>query len=457
MSEPSVPELPAAPGGAWRSSLGLATVLAGQPIAWTVRGIVGGGKNPVYPIVAILLGFALLVRVDWFRRPVFYPAPRLVGAIVLLWLVPLAALSLLAPADIGLDGAYAVFLAGLAFGIALTPIAALRRLPEAMTIVGGTSSILALGTLVFGHVAENFVRLTVAGTDNQAIAGIIGGITMITALLVVRTSARPGFIVGLATGIAFVAGLAAVALSNTRSVMVLLALCLPLVWFVFAPRRRQALPRGSAGRAGDRQQAVFVSLVALALIAAPTAAAALFKRQALAAVVKLFTVRLASTFSAADTTHFKATDSSEQIRAHIFEYTIRRLDLVGHGMSEQIRSGFGYYPHLAYLQAFYDFGILGGLLYLALALVVPTMIIVDYLRGARRDPAATFAILYFIYGQGDQLGHTTPYGWTGLVGIVLVYVLVRPGVASRPAVSDRSHGRHDAAAASAMRPGGASA
>ncbi len=423
------------------AALGLAIILVGQPVAWSVRGFVGDGVNPLYPIAAVLFGLLLLVRRSWFHDPRLYVSAPLAVAMILLWLLPVAALSLVAPVEVGNDGAYALFLAAVALAVAMTPLAALRDLPETMTLVGGISSVLPLVNLLFGHAAAKFVRLTLAGSDNQAITGSVGGATMIAALLVVLTNRRPGIAVGLATSLAFVAGLGCVVLSNTRSVMLMLLICLPLIVLVVVPRMRAGASAGLP-RAGGGQRAAFWTVLGLALVAAPAGAAAVFSRTAIETIGKLFTDRILGAFAAFDDKRFQVLDESSQIRVHILDYTIRRLDLLGHGISEQIRSGFGYYPHLTYLQAFYDFGVFGGLLYLQLGLVLPFALIYRRLRSGPLDPAAAFVMLYFIYGLGDQFSHSTPYSWSGLIPAVLVFAVVaRSPLAVGPGVTAAASGR----------------
>lgn len=406
------------------SSLGLAIILVGQPIAWSVRGIAGGGDNPVYPAVAVIFGLMLVARPAILRAARLYVPAPLLAVFVLLWLLPLGAMSLVAPVDVGVDGAYAVFLAGLAVAVAMTPIESFRQLPLMVTIVGGISSILPLGNLLLNGPGESFLRLTLSGSNNTAIAGTVGGVTMMAALLVVQSTRRGGIAVGLLCTVAFVAGAACVALSNTRSVMLMLAICLPLIVVVLAPRLRRAGLQAAEGGAGRRQRLLFWAVLAGSLITAPVAATAVLGTKAITSVVSLFTERLNGAFGVFESGGVRSVDLSSQLRVGVLDYTWRRLDFLGHGISEQIRSGFGYYPHLTFLQAFYDFGLAGGMLYLVLALLLPLALIWLRLRNAPLDFAAAFAICLFLYELGDQFSHGTPYGWSGLLPALLVYVIM---------------------------------
>ena len=113
------------------------------------------------------------------------------------------------------------------------------------------------------------------------------------------------------------------------------------------------------------------------------------------------------------------TDLSVSARRDLIEYNWERLVFTGKGMMAQsLSQGDGMYPHLSYLQAFYDLGILGGLLFLLVSAVSPAALII--LRLGRPIYAyEALLILLFLFAQGDHLAHAAPYSWTSLLPAVL--------------------------------------
>jgi hypothetical protein len=92
-------------------------------------------------------------------------------------------------------------------------------------------------------------------------------------------------------------------------------------------------------------------------------------------------------------------------------------------MAQSLAQGPGMYPHLSYLQAFYDLGYIGGLGFLIVALLLPCALIT--LRLGKRPISNTDAliVLLFIFSQAESVLHATPYSWTTLLPALLVYSL----------------------------------
>ena len=69
--------------------------------------------------------------------------------------------------------------------------------------------------------------------------------------------------------------------------------------------------------------------------------------------------------------------------------------------------GVGVYPHFTYLQAFYDFGFPGALLFTLTNLVLPLWLIFRRWRSGRLDPATTFIIALYLFSHIEHLTHGT--------------------------------------------------
>jgi hypothetical protein len=411
-----------------RPSFGLALVLAGQPIAWSARGLLFKTSGAALPVGIILLGLLLLIRREQILTLRLYADPIMVAGLTAFVLVPVSMLSLLSLGELATDGCYAAFLIVLLWVLALTPLRSLRYLPETVTAVAASSSTLALLNLVMGEVPADFARLTLAGNNNPLIVGMVGGTTMIAALMSLMRADETSRIVPIALGLAFVAGMACVVLSDTRSVMLSLFVCLPLL-VVLYPRSNYL---------HSKYLLLFSGVVATALVLAPAAAVTLLGPRPFVHFVDQAGKRLTGALNLFDAERARSVDVSSTLRIATLEQSWDRLTIIGHGISAQSRAQSGevtpaVFPHLAYLQAIYDFGVVGGLVYLVMALLLPLAMIVLRLRAGNVGQATRYAIVAFVYGQADQFTHATPYSWLGLMPIVLVYSLVaRPSGTRMP-------------------------
>lgn len=412
---------PAAP--LWFPALGLALVIAGQPVAWWARGTFTQGESAVFPAAAVLLGLLLMIGLRPVREWRLHADPGFVFAYACLWLLPVAALSLVDLAELGDDSAYAFFLFLVALALALTPLAALDRLPRMVAVIGGAASLLTLAGVVSGDAFESG-RLALVGNQNQIIGGMVGAAAMIGAVLDLLHGRRR-LREGLVAAVIFGAGFACVLLSNTRSILLALIYTLPLCLWLHARRR----PRNARARRG---LFAFSGLIAAAIVAAPAAAFALIPPEALDAALELAGKRFRGAFQLFEDTPLRAVDASSQMRIDVFERTFSGLNLLGHGISAQVRAqgdivGVAVYPHFSYLQAFYDLGALGGAVFFVLHAAVPVALIVGRLRGSALKPAESFAIAFYLFSHMDHFTHTTPYSWLGLLPVVVLYaVLARP-------------------------------
>jgi hypothetical protein len=93
-------------------------------------------------------------------------------------------------------------------------------------------------------------------------------------------------------------------------------------------------------------------------------------------------------------------------------------------MHQWLTQGAGIFTHMAYLQAFYDLGVFGGIVFLFVTFLLPATLIV--IRAAKAPLAARdiFVILLFLYMQSEALTHGAPYGWMPMTAMLLVYLLL---------------------------------
>jgi hypothetical protein len=421
----------------WLTSFGLALILVGQPIAWFVRGQLTDGESPVFPAAIVLIGFLMVLGNRPFRNPRLQVDPAILAIFVLLVLLPIVALAMVAPVELLTDWTYSLFTIAVLAALAITPLSSLRHLPLAVALVGGVSSALPIYELATSSALENFVRLTLRGNNNTLVVGTVGGMTMLSATWAIVTGGARSLATGFLCAVAFVAGLAGVALSNTRSVMIALLYSLPILLLVLRPLARgtfQPVPP-SVARA---QRFVFLVATGLAALSAPAVLSSVVDTETLESVLEAFADRIAGAFSALSGDEFGSVDRSSAERIELIASTMNGLTFWGEGINSQLleqgnRRDRGVYPHLTYLQAFYDLGLPGAIIFTLTNLAIPLALISRRLLDSRIDPAIGLFIIYYLFSHMDQLTHGTPYFWYITLPVGLVYAMVPRPLPGRPA------------------------
>lgn len=429
----------------WRTSFGLALILCGQPIAWSIRGqLVPGSENPAFPAVAILLGLALMFDPKWIVQRPLYCAPTALAIPLFGLLLPLAALGVLAPGPIQFATiAYSAVLIALTLMLAMTPQVVLASLPKMVLLVGLVSCIVPLVELAIGGPAKGFFRLTVSGNDNPLVIGGIGGMTALAGMVVGLGRGGRGVLWGIFAGLGTAVGVLTMLLTNTRSAALMLALCVPLFLLVLNPRTRRESGRGSRAKS-----IAYLGVLATGAAAAPAVAIALLGPDLFFDLVMVGLLRFAGA-AAIVSSEAGAVDLSTSIRVSMLRELWDNLSLAGEGyMAQAIAAGApDLYPHLSYAQAFYDLGLAGGVAFAMVTLVLPlALAIAAVLRGGLAH-TEVLTILLLVFIQGEHLAHTTPYWWSPLVPAMMVFTLVRRGTPSKA----------EAGAATGLTVGGATA
>ena len=329
---------------------------------------------------------------------------------------------------------YEVFAVGVIAAVALNPATRFDRLAESLMLVAGASSLTPLLELALGGVARGFARLAISGNDNTLIVGTTGGIAVLAAT-VCAFSPRPGSAAwGALCGATWLTGLAAAILSGTRSVFGMLILLIPTYFLILRP------PRGQA-RSSNAKPSAFWLVIVGGAIAAPTAAVAVLGVDTLTGISGTLFSRISGALALVEGGGAKV-DESTAVRERFAAESWAAMSVWGQGvMALPYAHGNPLdYQHNAYLQAFFDLGLFGGSLYMVLTVLVPLALIASRLAVGPLSPTDQMAILLFVYVQGDMLAHATPYNWTPLLAVGLIYVLLArnlPGATWRslPAVS----------------------
>jgi hypothetical protein len=401
-----------------RESIGLALVLVGQTLGWAVRGVAGGGTNPIFPVIPLVIALGLLAKPQWLLSNKLYADPGLLAIPLLVLVVPYV---LLTATDVELLPVcgYLIFICILAMCIALNPPEQFETLPRAVMIVGLMSSaapFIGLLTNPFSALG----RLSVPGNDDVLITGTVGGITMVSSILVGDEEGGNDIFVGLLASIAFTIGLGALILSDKRSDELIMF----VVVVVYAVLRRFRV-RPSGARAVGRQRLVFGSVLIGGIASLPALATIFLSKYALMFFESSSEAHHSGFFNSMSSGSSYGADTSTAGRFASIEFAYKRLSIFGVGVMHQpSMQGAGEYTHMSYLQAYYDLGVLGGTAFLFVMALMPAALSVLRTMLAPLTQKDIFVILLWVYVQGDALTHGIPYAWSILLAALLVYVLL---------------------------------
>ena len=405
-------------GSPWSASIGLALIFAGQPLGWAIRGQTGGGDSILFPVGIVLVGFLMLLRFDMFVQLRLYARPVPFAATLLLLPVPVTVLLLVDPVGLVQYLVYMVFIVGVIFAVGFNASARFERLPEALMVVAGLSSLAPLLELAIGGVTKGFFRLAISGNGNTLIVGTTGGIAMLAATVSAFSPRRGSLLWGLICAGIFLTGLAATLLSGTRSVFGMIIVLMP--FYAFVLRWRQS----PGTRRGKKTSAFWLVLIA-GVIAAPTAAIAGVGLDKLTEISGRSFMRIAGALALVGGSA-GTVDESTAIRGQFAAESWANMSIAGQGvMALPYSHGNLFdYQHNAYLQAFYDLGLFGGCLYICVSLLIPLSMVTALLVRGNLSATDQLLIMLFIFVQGDMLAHCTPYNWSPLLAVGLVYVLL---------------------------------
>lgn len=404
-----------------RSALGLAIVICGQPIAWGLRGTFGFGNSAIFPVAAVVLGALLMLRPEWIRNARLSANPILLATALCLLLAPMAILLTVDLNTLANDELYMLFLMFVAILVAMTPQSEFQSLPFSLMLVGLVGCTFPFLQIALFGLNDQIIRLAVGGNANPLALASVGGVTAISATIVGVRGNRNRSMIGALAAVAFVAGCLCVVLSVTRSAMIFLTLCLVAYVAILLPLARA---RPHSERKQLRGLGSFAGTLASAFLLIPTLLTAVMGSSQLE-LLSTTVVRLSTgAFNLFAESELSA-DSSSAVRLSIIKDNWNNLDWFGHGIMAQVRAeGPGRYPHLSYLQAYYDFGLLGGSAFFILVAVIPVAIILLRVKKGQLTNLETFLVLYYLFSQGEHLMHGVPDGWTTLMPVVLIYVLL---------------------------------
>jgi len=391
------------------ASLGVALALAGLPLAWVARSLLGAGDSRAYSIGFMLL--ALLMVLKW--RALF--SLKLYGTALstitpLLFLVPV--LILTAWDDpLGQPAQFILYSILLFLACQTVEVSRLSSLPYALLGTATTVSVITLTMYAFilsnspSDIADSG-RLTAGDTYNPNFVAFSGGLGIVASMLLGTPSrthrAFQVVVIGFCLSVCFLA----VLLSVTRSVYGGIALC-ALAALIAQSHRRTKSSNG------------IHTLRTWLLIFIPILAAVFgvgyFLLGDTLLQYPLITIERTLLGLEGIISGTGGVDVSSDTRFELRQHALERLNIGGHGFD-------ALYVDFPILQAYYDLGVLGGTAFFLIGLVIPSLWVIRTITTARSVHSTVPLAYIYIFFLPNILLHGKPYDFAIWLPVLLAYV-----------------------------------
>jgi len=427
LNENGIPERnTAAEFNAWRVGLGQALVLVGAPLAWITRDLLHGGRSPAYSALLLLAGIFLSTDFSQLRRGTLRADLTHLGIV----LPPIMIITVLAVAPFA-NGAISpmnmrqmidnIVLAILIFASYSQPLSEFRYIHRATAMFGcfvATISLLYAISSV-GNFADFVVNGRFGGfgddaqSSNVSAPGTIakiGLITLVAAWIWYKESNEFRPLAATFTVAAAVSAFPMFVLARSRTNMLGAALAL-LIAFILAGLRRRFYGRGVVVRRRSpmtRPKLAFICVVLVALMAGSGFLLEKF----------LPLIRLAWDFlgHGASAVFAGGADASAATRGSYLEHALDTFSLWGHGFNAAFIDN-------PVAESFYDLGMIGGLGYLLVAVLIPLKICLNIVLKSHVPAFIKFSVVSYFVQVPFLFLSNTPYMLSNWTFIVIFYAL----------------------------------
>jgi hypothetical protein len=399
-----------------RASLGLAIILSGFPIAWVARAALGSVDSKIPILITFCTGLAFLVGWSNVAKLRFYGNWRTVAPVLFLALA--CALSLFGAETADTVWAELLVVLAVLFAIHTRPLHAFEPLPASLVIVGSLS--LAVTFVYawaginpsFGGTEEIGARLFAGDSNNPNYVSFVAGLVILAANTILWRDQSIATVNVVLVISAMLLGMAAIILAGTRSAFVGLFACLAIFFGAYIRRRtrytRRPIRRVSGRETHGKMLGLLIGLAAVVLIPSQ------IRHYVVSAGENLLT-----TFELGLQAYVYGHASGEisaETRRDLLEYTLANINISGHGYK-------ALYVDFPILQAFFDLGLAGGLLFLVVAVLIPTVSAIWLV--AMRNCAAPMRFVGYIYVffLPNLFFHGEPYDYSIWLPIVTYYAV----------------------------------
>ena len=411
---------------AWRVGLGQAVVLVGAPLAWIGRDVLHGGRSPVYSALVLLAGILLSTNFSHLRRGKLRADLTQLG-IVLAPIMIMTALAVAPFANGGIspmntrqmiDNTVLMLLILAGYSQPLSEFRYIHRVTAILGCFVATVSLLyaisSVGNLAdfvlngrFGGFGEDAQSSTVSAPNTIAKIGLI---TIVAAWIWYKESdeLRP-----LAATIVVAAAASAVpmfvlARSRTNMVSAIMAL---LIAIMLSGLRRRIYGGGITVRRRPRMTRLKLAFVCvLGTILMAGSSFLLEKFLPLVRAAWEFLGRGASAVFAG------GVDASASTRGSYLAHALDTFSLWGHGFNAAFIDN-------PVAEAFYDLGLIGGLGYLLVVVLIPLKICLDIVVKSHVPAFIKFSVVCYFVQMPFLFLSTTPYMLNNWTFVVIFYAI----------------------------------
>lgn len=417
-----------------RHSYGIALIFSGLPTVWIVRALAGAPDSQMFSIIFMILSICLIVYLPNLTKSiaeVLLPplADSYTKLIPLLFLVPIFIASIIAdlPKDFG--PIYILFTITFLIAINTVPYEKFVFLPQALLLVAGVGCFIVMVYTLANGIDLDGQRLGAGGTNSPGQVSFMGGTAIYTAIFMIKNASR---VVGYkfnALAYFFVAiGTVVIILTVSRSTLISLLLCLlfaifNIIYFKFTKKHHQGnflLNNFKQKNQKIKNLPLKMILFAVAILIIIFYADAII--HFLEPAIKIYNTyqkRFLEYLQGGIASYFGETskEASATGRRELLQYAMRNMNNFGHGYK-------ALWVDFPIVQAFYDLGILGGILFLVISFIIPYILIINSVISQELDMIKSIGIYLYIFDSPGLFLHGQPYDFYIWLRIILLYMVM---------------------------------
>ena len=413
--------------------VGCALVLVGEPLAWMARASLGGGKSPLFSATLLLFGILLILSIPSLRRGRFWAHISEMAPV----LIPLLCILVLSFARVSdFDFMFGAELHGFAgrdtrmlidtvvlllFTVAIysQPLSRFERVTASITVIGALAA--TMSVLYAISSAGTFAaflltgRLGGFGEGEQGSAPFtiakLGALTAVAAVIWYRERSHASTAKASVIAWAVIVGLLLLLFARARTVMLGLGFLAACAFVLHLLQSRIFPKRNNPHARGITRLGLAVSVVSLFGLGELLVG---HFDQLSKLTNQMFTV---ITAGAGTLLGHASIDASAVLRRAAFQTTFANVNVFGHGVKAR-------YTDDPVLSAYYDLGLVGGTIFVFVAILLPLKICLDLCtRRQQLPPAVQLAIGFYFISIPNFFLLLTPYAPQNWYPIIFFYAI----------------------------------
>jgi hypothetical protein len=399
-----------------RFSLGISFALNGLPLVWVFRSIIGESSAQIYSNLFMILSLVLMTN---FQRinvvinkfgslstaPLFFLLPAFIASIFV--------------SDNDLSSISLYLLFSIVFCVLINTIkkSQLDSFPVvSMILTGGTSIISLLYSFI---TSREFTgqRLVVGEINSPGPLAFVGAYAIITAFFLIF-HLRIKLFALIVVFISVMSGSFIVLTASIRSVLISISLCFIYSLLNILSTKKYAIQKKIEQRKNiNAILYIFVFLCILLIIFYSLSSITAFDE--LNTTISRYTENLITNSLNGFNSYFYGTseEASAAGRRDSLDIAINGLDIYGHGFMS-------FWVDCPLIQAFYDGGVIGGVLFGTITLLCPLFLIFRNFNFAEEDMIKQIVLYYYIFTIPWLFLHGHPYNFYLWLRIILFYRVI---------------------------------